>query len=168
MDETNIRFYPIKPGDFDTGLCADGRQVVMGLLCPHLVAYFFDADGTLLGGERRLWNTAAERMSENGPYILHGEPFCSALERQKQEWKDVLGFRSATIRVKEFFDSEHFVGIEPLPARYQDLETSEESQDEEERRQLMQMRDSWLADGSFVWWWAEDYWMSKDGEVESN
>jgi hypothetical protein len=163
---SNERLFTIQPGDFDTGVCSDGRQVVMGLLCPHLVAYFFDLEGNVLGGERRLWERPAERMSNNGPYILHSQGFCEALDRQKQSWKDQLGFQTAAIRLKQFFDSENFVGIEPLPHHYKDLESDKEIEGEE-RQQLEEMRESWMKDGSFVWWWCEEYYMSKDGAVES-
>jgi hypothetical protein len=43
------RLFPIADhGDeFVTGVCADGRQVVMALLIPDLTAEFFDATGDL-------------------------------------------------------------------------------------------------------------------------
>jgi hypothetical protein len=43
------RLFPIAGhGDaFVTGVCADGRQVVMGLVIPDLTAVFFDAKGDL-------------------------------------------------------------------------------------------------------------------------
>ncbi|MFO0964158.1 MAG: hypothetical protein U0793_01040 [Gemmataceae bacterium] len=67
------RLFPIQGyGDeFSTGVCADGRQVVMGLLCPHLVAYFFDRKGKLLGDEHRPWNKPAPRMGPDGPYNIY-------------------------------------------------------------------------------------------------
>src|SRR5947209_6081682 len=31
------RLFPIQGYDYEAGVCADGRQVIMGLLCPELV-----------------------------------------------------------------------------------------------------------------------------------
>ncbi len=49
------RLYPIRPGQgyFDAGMTGDGRQVLMGLYCPDLVAIFFDASGDLISHEAR-------------------------------------------------------------------------------------------------------------------
>jgi hypothetical protein len=165
---TTDRLYTIQPaGYFDVGVCSDGRKVLMGLLCPYLVAYFFDAHGNLNGGQRKIWETPAPRMSENGPYQLYGEEFCSALDRQKQQWQNEIQFHSAPIHIKEFFDAEHFAGIELLPEHYQDLE-SDTDIDEEERQELIVERDDWLECGNFVLWWGNDYYMSEDGKVESS
>lgn len=43
------RFYPIQPdqGYFDVGVTGDGRQVLVDLLSPGLVAIFFDHPGGL-------------------------------------------------------------------------------------------------------------------------
>ena len=61
--------------EFVTGACPDGRQVVMGLLCPHLVAYFFDPAGRLLGDEHRPWDHPAPRLRDTGPYDIYDPPF---------------------------------------------------------------------------------------------
>jgi hypothetical protein len=159
------QLFPIQPYDFETGTCADGRQVVMGLLCPHLVAYFFDPQGNLLRREQRLWNKPAPRFGTDGPFKIHDEEFRSALERQEREWQAELGFTPGTIWVKQFLDGTP-VGIELLPDHYQDLENADWL-DEEEKQELMESRAEWLERGSFVWWWAKDYYMSKDGKVES-
>jgi hypothetical protein len=135
--------------DFFTGVCADGRQMVMGLLEPHLVAYFFDKNGNLLGGDKRLL--------EKG----------KLLEQVMLEWQKELGFRTATIHVKEFYNREYPVGIEILPEHYRSVETDTWFPNEEERKEFIKSRNRWLTEGNFVWWWAKDYYMSKEGEVES-
>lgn len=160
------RLFPLSSyGDeYLTGHCADGRQVVMGLLCPHLVVYLFDANGRLLSGERQLWNHPAPRLN-SGPFDIYNEAFRTSLDVQFRELQQSLGYSQSPIRVREFFDPDNWVGIEALPSHYRDLETIA---NEEERKEFIISRDRWLADGCFVWWWAKDYYMSKDGEVESS
>jgi hypothetical protein len=42
------RIFPIASYDYFTGVTKNGQQVLMGLLCPELVAFFFSKDGTLV------------------------------------------------------------------------------------------------------------------------
>ncbi len=39
---------------FYAGVTADGRQVLIGITRPHIVAYFFSSDGMLLGRDTRV------------------------------------------------------------------------------------------------------------------
>jgi hypothetical protein len=158
--------------DFFTGVCADGRQVVMGLKCPHVAAYFFDAKGHFLGSERQLWIHPAPRMTMppelahiptimepgTGPYQIYDSKFVAAIKTQIEQWQKALGWTTATIKVLEFFDATHYVGIHRMPdyldGKYRDRETES-------------LRQEWLSKGQFVWWWSKDYEMDADGEVES-
>jgi hypothetical protein len=170
-DTAGDRLFPLQGygDDFVTGVCADGRQVVMGLLCPYLVAYFFAPDGRLLEDEDRLWERPARRMGGDGPYMIYDDDFQAALARQRKEWQAALGFQPCPIQVRAFLDGRHPVGIELLPDYLQEHEPAdwEGEPDEEVRQDIEQSRATWLASGQFVWWWAKDYWMSADGEVES-
>jgi len=164
------RLYPIRDhgGDFFTGVCGDGRQVVMGLLCPEVVAVFFDAAGNHLGCESRFWGEEAAGLAGREPiYDIFGDRFCALIARQLKDWQGELAFRTATIRVKEFWAAGQSVGIEEMPGHYRDIESADWFPNEAERQGFRESRDRWLADGSFVFWWAKDYYMSKDGEVES-
>lgn len=56
MDQAHAKRYAIQPhdgGDFYTGLAANTDQELMGLLCPNLVALFFDVEGNLLRADQR-------------------------------------------------------------------------------------------------------------------
>ena len=154
--------------DFFTGHCADGRQLVMGLLCPELVTVLFDAEGNYLCSEERPWSAAAAKVAgHKPPYDICNEPFQKLIAAELTEWQNELGYRPGTIRVKTFWADNHHVGIDQLPYHYRDLETADWIPNEEERREMMASRDRWLADGDFVFWWAKDYFMSKEGDVTS-
>ncbi len=162
------RLFPIQAYDYETGVCADGRQVVMGLLCPELVAFFFDAQGNLVSREGRHWSDAAGKIAgHQPPYHISSDEFDALIDAERKAWQVELGYSPATIRVKEFYDDEYPVGIQILPGHLANVETETWFRDEEERQEFIKSRDRWLAEGSFVWWWARDYFMSKDGEVES-
>jgi hypothetical protein len=164
------RLFPITSygDDFVTGVCADGRQVVMGLLCPHVVAYFFDPDGRLVGDEHRPWNHPAPRMGlGDGPYQIYDKPFRAALDTQLREWQESIGYCRGPIRVRAFLDPRHPVGVTPVPDHLDPPEDEWRELDEEERQDLEQARAEWLARGQFVWWWAKDYWTAPDGRVVS-
>lgn len=137
--------------EFCTGTCADGRQVVIGLLEPQLRAYFFDPQGNLLGKEHRPYQKPIKWGDNSAIY---------------NEWQRELGFLSGTIHVRGFFDSEEDVGIELIPQHLQPEEIAAEP-DAELRGFLEETRAGWLLEDNFVWWWAKDYWMTPDGEVES-
>jgi hypothetical protein len=156
--------------DFFTGVCSDGRQVVMGLLCPHVVAYFFDSKGRFLESERQLWVHPAPRMTMppelshiptvmapgTGPYKIYDSQFQAAIKIQIEQWQQALGWRAATIEVLEFFDATHSVGIRRMPGYLKGKDPEIEHE-----------RQNWISKGQFVWRWSKDYEMDPDGEVES-
>jgi hypothetical protein len=158
------RLFPIKSYDYLTGVCGDGRQVVMGLLCPHVVAYFFGRNGELLGDEHRDWITPAPWVP-TGYYDIYDKKFLAGVADQIREWQRAIEFRKGTIRIRAFFDDRHPVGICELPEHLSDEEIA--NCDDNERAELEKSRSKWIRQGAFVWWWARDYYMSRDGEVES-
>jgi len=173
--------------DFYTGTIADGRQVLMGLLCPKLVAVFFDADGNLLQVESRplsrlpprqgaigvSWETDVGVLSlegvRPGPYQVYDPHFQAALTRDLAAWKREIQFQDAPITVREFFLDDRFLGIRRLPDHLQEFKENPDNvaKDEEERRGLEDRIREWESLGQFVLLWGEDYWMSRDGDVES-
>ncbi len=136
----NIRGYE---HDFYTGCTGDGRQVVLGLLCPSLVAYFFSPDGGLMGREVRSWEHPAPGAEGIG-YSIYDKQFQGRLAEQMQGWKQELHFSPGPIHVEAFFDEEYYVGFE------------EEAIDQAEE-----------ADDEIVFYWAKEYFLATDGEVES-
>ena len=148
--------------DFYTGRTSAGEQVLMGLLCPYLVGYFFSPDGSLIKKERREWLEPAPRIGGDGPYRISDPAFEAGLSKQLSQWQDELGFNPELIRVQKFFDDEMFVGIDQVPEHLQDLQESDEDLEE-----LRSSLEKWEARGSFVFYWTKDYYMSSGGEVES-
>ena len=161
------RLFAIQGYDYDTGVCADGRQAILGLLCPVLVAFFFDAKGKHLGCEERPWSAAAGKLAgRKPPYDISGDRFHELIAGQMKAWQGELGFSASTIRVKQFQVPGRGVSIQELPGWAQEIETATWLSDDE-RQESREARDQWIADGKFVFWWGRSYHMSKDGEVES-
>ena len=77
-------------------------------------------------------------------------------------------FTPGTISVKPFFLTECSIGIRDLPDHLQEFLDHPENADEEERRYYPEEVKEWRERGSFVLWWNEDYFLSKEGELESS
>lgn len=152
--------------NFYTGLTCDGHQVLMGLLCPNLVAYVFSAEGLLLRREVYPWNYPAPRMHGTGPYQIYEATFRTHLAHQFEQWKADIGFRPETIWVQAFFDPDSHlsVAIEEIPEH---LLVGEEGEDVEDRMEREGVLKTWIANGNYVLWWGKDYYIGPGGEVES-
>jgi hypothetical protein len=123
--------------DFSTGTCNNGNQLIIGLLCPNIILYRFDAIGRRIGREIHPWNFPAPL--DNGIYQIFDPTFQARIRDQISRWKTELGFKEEKVDVQLFYDVEQDVGIEVDEAR----------------------------GCAFVFWWAKDYWMNENGEVES-
>jgi hypothetical protein len=154
--------YPIQPdqGYFDAGTASDGRQALMGLYCPDLVAIAFDQAGDLLGCERRHLEFLHQR---GGVYDIYDERIPPRL----LAWQEEMGFRSATIRVRRFFLDDLWIDIEDYPDHFGEILEDPEALDEEHDENRGSMR-TWDAEGQFVLLWGNDYWLDGTGEVVSS
>jgi len=160
----------------------------MGLLFPYLVAYIFSEDGSLFGREVRDCEYLPPNIQNN--FNIYDKVFQENLENQFEAWKNQIGFQPETVKVKVFFDEDFQVGIEEIPEHLKETheggspfkrwlnivgEISEEEvldgdwpeETQEEREDREEGLKEWLENGNFVFWWAKDYYMSKDGKVES-
>ena len=138
MEDIEKRFRIKSYGiDFATGRGASGAQFLMGLLCPDVVLYRFDPRGNLLGGQSRRWCRAAARI--NGAYRIDDPAFQEHIARQIASWQSEIGFVKGPIEVCAFFDGDKYVGVGPPEDQ----------------------------DCHHVLWWAKDYWLSENGDVES-
>lgn len=153
--------------DFFTGTAADGRQVLMGLLCPEVVAYFFAPDGSFLQREACPWEYPAPRMGDDGPYQIYDDEFERRLGEQIRVWQDVIGFASGAIRVLPFRDDAYYVGVQDKPEH---LEDTAEVEDDDECGEIEAEWKEWAlhdADDEYVFLWAKEYYIGSDGSVFS-
>lgn len=175
MEERSAsHLYAVQPDQeyFDAGKTIDGRQVLMGLYCPEIVAIFFDASGNVIGHEaRRL------EFLRKSSVIVDGEPiegmvgvydiYDERIPARIVAWQEELGYRPDTIRVKRFFLEELGIGIEDYPAHFDEVlaDPAESGAEKEQVRESMRL---WDADGQFVLYWGNDYWLNEFGEVVSS
>lgn len=145
--------------DFYTGTVDDGRQVIMGLLCPEVVACFFDAEGNFTGITKQPWKQAAPRFGADGPYKLGDPAFEAAINQQIEDWQEELGYTNEPIKIKLFADDEMGIGISELPEHLKEPDPDDEDFEE--------TLSNWKESGNFIFIWGKDYWMSASGEVES-
>ena len=79
-----------------------------------------------------------------------------------------LLFTPGAISVKSFFIPEVWFGIQDLPEHYQEFLDHPENANEEERLYYPEEISAWHERGDFVLWCNEDYYLNKDGELESS
>lgn len=79
------RRFPIRyDPDFRTGICGDGRQVLLGLHHPEVVAYFLGSDGVLVEVEAC---PVVTRVPDRGAYWDTDDPkFRAAIDGQIAAW----------------------------------------------------------------------------------
>lgn len=161
------QLFAIQPNDnygFLTGVRADGTQVLAGGFYPHMVAYFFDAQGAICGGTRQEWKHTSSVDPATG--VLRPLPPSEDEENEQRfsAWLRQLDFVPGPIRVQAFGDDEYCTGIEALPSWLDDTD----EQTPEERADTQRMRDQWVKGGYFVFFWNNDFHMKADGTVASS
>ena len=157
------RHYPILSQEcygFFAGVTADRKQVLMGLLCPDLVALFFDSDGNLLSTERR---SVEFFQGVAPPYNIHDQRIPGLI----RQWQAELGFESTTIQVKRFFSDQLLVGIDDYPSHFEEI-LADPSESEEEKESIRMEMTEWDELGQFVLVWGNDYWLDSTGDVTSS
>ncbi len=145
--------------DFQTGRLPDGRQVLLGLLCPVASAIVFSPEGDY------------QEVLERALVFLKRRPngiFDTYDERIKPEielWKLELGWMPRPIVVKKFAVDNLGVRVEDYPTYFEDLDAPTIAADE--REELTKSKAEWDREGMYVLWWGKDYWMASDGSVDS-
>jgi hypothetical protein len=157
---------------FWAGRTKDRTQVLMGLACPYLVGFFFDLGGNLIGVQKR----HLEFLQPSGVFV-DGEPiqgqvkiydiYDEEIPIRLDEWQQEIGFQEQIISVKRFADPAIGIGIRDYPEHFAEVLSDPEAS-EEEKEGVLESLPEWEADGQFVLWWGNDYWLNGDGEVTSS
>jgi hypothetical protein len=167
-DSASERLYLLRAeeGDaFRTGVCADGRQAIVGMLRPEMTVYFFAPDGALLGREAQAWEVPAPRSPSGGHD--YSKEFGAAQERQVRRWQAQVGFRPGTIRVRKVDDGVS-LAIEDYPEGLLE-ELTGGHLPAEERAELEARLRRWRESGSYVLhFWDGEYHVSGEGEVSGS
>ncbi len=141
--------YAIQDDDFRAGFGNDHTQLLMVESDVGTRLAVFDHAGDLLRTERRdLPPAATQDWRERKAF--------------NDRWRDELGFRPATIRVKRFKFPDG-VGIEGFASGWVRAFDDPDSDEIETARGWLE---SWLDWGKFRWTWVgDDWWLNRDGEV---
>ena len=163
MKRGHERRYAIQPHDayfFYTGVTLNSEKVLMGLFCPSLVAFHFDLEGNLLRIDQR---PVPFFQSVNPPYHIYDERIPPLIEA----WKKAMRLQHTTIKVKQFFSREYYIGIEDYPSHFHEI-LSDPASDDDEKADVRDSMKLWDKDGQFVLMWGNYYWLDKSGEVVSS
>ena len=148
---------------FYAGYLENGNLVLMGIQQPKLVMVEFDPEGNYLKTSDR--EVFQERLTSG---LHHNETREDILLSVLLDWQRDVAFRAGTISVKPFFLPELDIGIEDLPEHYQEVLDHPEQYDAERLTELQGDIRDWRERGSFVLYWVEDYYLDRDGDVESS
>ncbi|MEO7719700.1 MAG: hypothetical protein ABIY70_26135 [Capsulimonas sp.] len=138
---------------FHTGRLSDGGQAILGVQMPTLLMVKFDADG----------NYVEVVVKDFPPDLSFDE-----LSEHLKSWRAELGITPATISVKQFFLKDIWVGIQDLPDHYLEVLRNPENFDAEELAELQEDIRIRQEQGDFVFYWCEDYYLDRSGEVTSS
>ena len=164
MQAVSDRIYPIQSSSYwYAGHTRDGRQVLYGLLCPSLVAYFFSERGDLIDVQQQHLEFLEEGRNPGHVYDIY-DP---RIEPRREAWSRQLGIYSGTIRVRKFRDSNHGVEILDYPDCFDDALQRPNASSEVKAR-IAEFRRDWEQQRNFVLLWGEDYWMDEEGQIESS
>lgn len=162
---THERLYTVasNPPYFYTGRLANGTQLLMGIQPPDFVLVEFDIHGNYL----RVWGED-NALGSSGISQHLVEPKADETLVQLQSWQTKLGIKHDTILIKKFFLPERWIGIKELPEHYQEVLDEPDTFTLERQKQLNDDIRLWNDAGSFVLYWDEDYYLNREGEIESS
>jgi hypothetical protein len=163
FERDNDYRYTLNPQErsFETGT-AEGSQVLLGLWFPYLVAVFFDSNGDLVSNEQRQLSSDAEAL---GRCSFHSKEFRHHVMLERALWENELHFVSGPISVKKFSLPYYELAIEDYPSFIREVLADPTNHSVEDAKGAQDLLGIWEEVGQFVFYWTNDYWMNRDGEV---
>jgi len=154
--------------DFYTGETPDGCQVIIGAKKAKTLRLIFDRDG-------RYKETVKTTLPSKIDVDLHHHfpdneypELAAIMEREQITERDISVYR--------FFDCDNNVGIRDLPDTYVDYLDDEDNylagESEETRKRetdwIKLQIEQWKSRDDYVFWWDNDFYVNKLGEVVSS
>lgn len=90
------------------------------------------------------------------------------IREQVRLWQIELGFVDTTIVVQNFFLADDWIGISDLPEHYQHVIDHPDGYEVDRYEELSADIRLWRERGDFVLYWDEEYYLNRDGELESS
>jgi hypothetical protein len=146
---------------FRTGLTVDGKQVLIGIWFPYLVAVFFDQNGNLLDAQERRLSADAQKLAEQGFFTERPQ---KQFEQELQLFMNEINCRSSHIVVKKFAIPRHSLRIEDYPRSFQEVVSDPGRHSQEDVNDARESLHGWWEEGLFVFEWGNEYWVNRDGE----
>lgn len=148
---------------YTTGKTSSGEQIIMGLLCPFITIIIFDANGKYLETKQELWEYPAPKMGMDGPYQIYNKGFVKNLDQQIKNIQTNIAFIEGTVSIEEFESDVVESALYIMPNHLDEIDL-----EDEDSAYLIEEKESWINSKSHCFLWAEEYWLSVDGEMESS
>jgi hypothetical protein len=158
---------------FRAGNDREGRQVIMGILDDEIVAVIFDSHGRLLAVETRSPNIKPDstlRESNPGAYWTHVyEVFLPSAEATLRELQEKSGFVPGVIRIQEFSVPNRRISVQLMPDFLNEFLSDPQShaENDEDAQEYYEIIEAFKSFDQFVFRWGKEFWMSRDGDIQS-
>jgi hypothetical protein len=126
----------------------------MGIQPPELVLVEFDSGGNYLRTMTK--DLRSEDITEEN------------LLDELSKWRHEIELIPSGIAIKRFFQPDRWIGIKDLPDHYQEVLDRPQELDDERRTQFYEEIRLRLEEGDYIFYWDEDYYVNKEGEVVSS
>jgi hypothetical protein len=148
-----------------------GWQLLIGFHMPGLIAVFFDAQGILTDVQCRVFSDELLREWDNPPYDACNpgkELRAQGLAELRKLQRDI-SFEEGPIYVQPFtLRPTHDVYLTELPEEYRDvLDSPEQFDDVEEQQEALDHVRKWKDAGMFALGWDVEYFMNRDGTINT-
>lgn len=164
MDYPASRLYQLQSHPFSgfyTGRTKSGQQVLIGQYYNAILIILFTMQGTLEAVKKHVFLDTQRVPLDLTPY--EREQFQASLYTQMH----ALDFIEQPITLQEFFTSPG-VGIEPFPSYCFDFLADENAFPPEEQKWYRDLIHQWQEKENFVFYWGNDYYCNKSGEITSS
>jgi hypothetical protein len=147
------------------------RQVLLGFHLPGLIALFFNAQGTLTDVQTVAFSDELLREWDNPPYDAR-DPNKAIRVKGLAELRNLqqdIDFVEGAILVQPFtLKPVHNVYLTELPEEYRDaVDDPEQFDDEEELADAFDHIRKWKEAGMFALGWDVEYFMNRDGTINT-
>lgn len=132
-----------------TGQIDETFQAIVSHYDDSLVAVLFDMDGNLV------------EVREKSLAGVHPKDHETALE----SWVDELKLAIQSISIYKFFLSNYKIGIKELSSDDEYFLNHQSEYSEDEQISYHQMIKDWQDSGEFVFWYNNDFWCDKEGDI---
>ena len=139
---------------------SDKFQAVWGVNNNYAELIWFDLEGNFVSLDKVAFDDTSKISNELD--------FDEVTNKLIQNVRQKFGLADETILVKRFWLEKLEAGIEDLTETMKEFLTNSDSFEEEEAAEYKELIEDWKDEQQYVFWWGQDFYVSKEGFVETS